>query len=127
MRTYFNHMNLLHISYAAYGQLSEYVPGYDYIRARRYMPEKSGGLANTDFDPSYFRTGLFKTDVPHRITVIKTGDALFMHVRNDKQKKLCHWETGAFPAILEGRIGLRHMWTRAARYRDFRVSTPADE
>jgi hypothetical protein len=28
------------------------------------------------------------------------------------------------PVITEGRVGLRHMFTRSARYRDFRISIP---
>jgi len=47
---------------------------------------------------------------------------LFIHVRNSEKELLCHWRTDRFPPVVEGRIGLRHMWTRSARYRDFRVS-----
>ncbi len=121
MRLYFNHMDTYHISYAAYTQDNE-DPVNDYIRARRYMPETGKGLLDTDLKPDYLRTGLFKTGVPHRITVIKKDDDLFMHVRNDEQELLCRWKVDAFPPITEGRIGLRHMYTRSARYRDFRVS-----
>lgn len=123
MRMYFNHMHLHHISYAAF-KVGNDVPGSDYIRARRYMPETKDGLKNTDLVPDYFNTGLFKKGVPHKITVIKNGDDLFMHVRNDEKQMLCHWKTNPFPRVEEGRIGLRHMWTRAARYRDFRISQP---
>jgi hypothetical protein len=125
MGMYFNHMHLLHISYAAYA-VGGTDPNKDYIRARRYMPESPAGLTGTDLEPDYFETGLFKRGVPHRITVIKKGDDLFMHIRNDEKGQLCHWKTDAFPPILEGRIGLRHMWTRGARYRDFRISQPID-
>ena len=86
------------------------------------MPETGNGLANTDLKPDYSRTGLFSKDVPHKITVIKKDDDLFMFVRNSDKELLCHWKTDALPPITEGRIGLRHMWTRAARYRDFRIS-----
>jgi hypothetical protein len=47
-----------------------------------------------------------------------------MHVRNDEKQMLCHWDNQSLPPILAGRIGLRHMYTRGARYRDFRVSVP---
>ena len=121
MGMYFNHMNLYHISYAAF-EAGNTDPAKDYIRARRYMPESSTGLANTDLKPDYFETGLFKKGVPHKITVIKKGDDLFMYIRNPEKEQLCHWKTDTFPPILQGRIGLRHMWTRGARYRDFRIS-----
>jgi hypothetical protein len=121
MAIYFNHMNLYHISYAAF-KIDNTDPDKDYIRARRYTPESSTGLANTDLKPDYFKTGLFKKGVPHKITVIKKGDDLFMYIRNTEKEQLCHWKTDAFPPILEGRIGLRHMWTRRACYRNFRIS-----
>ena len=121
MRLYFNHMNTYHISYAAFTQDNEN-PQSDYIRGRRYMPETGQGLSGTDLKPDHLGTGLFEKGVPHKITVIKKGDDLFMFVRNAKQELLCHWNTADFPPVTEGRIGLRHMYTRSARYRDFRVS-----
>ena len=50
------------------------------------------------------------------------GTELFMYIRNEQIEKLCHWKADEFPPITEGRIGLRHMWTRNAQYRDFRIS-----
>lgn len=120
MAQYFNHMHLYHISCAAF-DIDNHDPENDYIRARRYMPESPDGLENTHFTPEYYKTGLFKPGVPHTITVIKKGNELFMHIRNKQKEQLCRWSTSAFPPILEGRIGLRHMWTRAARYRNFRI------
>lgn len=121
MRSYFNHMNLLHVSYAAF-KVGNEDPMKDYIRARRYLPETGKGLKGTDLKPDYFETGLFKKGVPHKITVIKKGGDLWMHIRNEGKEKLCHWKLGALPPVVEGRIGLRHMWTRGACYKDFRVS-----
>ena len=123
MRLYFNHMNTYHISYAAFGTKND-DPEEDYIRARRYMPDTGKGLTGTGLKDEYARTGLLKTGVPYRITVIKKGQELFMHIQSDRREKLCHFLGDAFPPIDEGRIGLRHMYTRGARYRDFRVSVP---
>jgi len=117
MRTYFNNMNIYHISYAAFPG-----PESDYIRARRYLPLSGKGLKGTALEPDYKNTGLFKTGVPHKITVIKKDNDLFMYVRNQQKDLLCHWKTDTFPEIKKGRIGLRHMHTRKARYRDFRIS-----
>ena len=86
------------------------------------MPGARKGLKGTDLEPDNFRTGLFKTGVPHRITVNKKGNDIYMHIKNDEKERLCHWKNESFPPINEGRIGLRHMYTRGARYRNFRVS-----
>ena len=120
MRMYFNHMNTYHISYAAYGMEND-DPHDDYIRARRYMPETERGLAETDLLPDYFGTGLFATGVEHKITIIKTAQHLSMNIVNPEKEMHCQWDTTPFPAITEGRIGLRHMYTRGSGYRNFRV------
>ncbi len=126
MATYFNNMNLIHISYAAFN-IGNKNPRADYIRARRYIPEASAGLRNTEFKPDYRRTGMFQQSIPHKVTVIKTAGDLFMHIRNVEDELLCHWHTDSLPQVQHGPIGLRHMWTRAARYRDFRISSPAEQ
>ena len=117
MRTYYNNMNLYHISYNAYGMTKS--PGEDYIRGRRYMLSK---LRGTELDNEYHKTGLFKPGVPHKITVIKRDKEVFMHIRAEEKEHLCHFVNSKFPAVTEGRIGLRHMYTRSARYKDFKVS-----
>jgi len=122
MSHYFRNMNTYHISYAALGTRNS-DPEEDYVRARRYMPSM-GGLRGTGLEPDYARTGLFKTGVPHKITIIKKGDEIFMHVSNNEQSRLFYWKNDKFPPVLEGRIGLRHMYTRGSRYADFRVFVP---
>ncbi len=121
MRRYFDHMNTYHISYAAFNNNND-DPSEDYVRARRYMPLRMKGLRGTDLKPDFARTGLFSTDMPHRITVIKRGNTLSMRVQNDEAEKTFLWTNDTLPGIVEGRIGLRHMFTRGARYRDFRVT-----
>lgn len=123
MRTYFKNLNTYHISYAAFGQ-NPVDEIDDYIRARRYMPILKKGLAGTAIEPDIFkRTALFAPDVPHHITVIKRGNEIFMMIKNPEKEYLCHWNNTQFPAITEGAIGLRHMFTRSARYKNFRIST----
>lgn len=121
MKLYFNHMNAYHISYAAFPNRGD--DREDYVRARRYMPEATG-LKGTELLPDYFNTGLFQPGVPHRITVIKRGNDLVMRVSNSEKTRYFHWRNDRFPPIVSGRIGLRHMYTRSARYKDFRVSVP---
>jgi hypothetical protein len=124
MMLYFNHINTYHVSYAAFEQKNN-DPQRDYIRARRYMPDAGKGLAGTELKGEYARTGLFKTGVPYRMVVIKKGRELLMHIQGDGREQFCQFRGDDLPPIIEGRIGLRHMYIRGARYRDFRVSVPA--
>jgi len=120
MNMYFNHMHTYHISYAAEPGSAE-----SYIRGRRYMPGKKG-LKNTALKPDYFPTGLFKTGVLHKITVVKKARGLLMRIENPEQTLHCHMANPDLPEINAGRIGLRHMFTRSARYSNFRVSAPGN-
>ncbi len=113
MSAYFDHMNTYHISYAAFPE--------GYIRARRYMPEQKG-LKGSDLKPDYYPKDLFATGVKHHITVIKRDRDLFMRVENPDGVTFCHMANPDLPVITEGRIGLRHMFTRSARYKDITVS-----
>ena len=119
MSQYFNNMNLYHISYAAFPNTDEETT--DYVRARRYLPEK-GGLQGTEIQPDYSNTGLFAPGVKHRMTVFKIGDHLLLRAETSEQTEYFHWHNTEYPPIEAGRIGLRHMFTRSAVYRDFRVS-----
>ena len=68
------------------------------------------------------RTRFWKLNAAPWETVIKKGTALFMLIENAEKSYLCHWVNTELPDITEGPVGLRHMFTRSARYRDFRVS-----
>jgi len=120
MRTYFNHMNTYHISYAAFPNNEDTT---QYIRGRRYMPNATG-LQGSNLEPDYFLKGLFEPGVPHKITVIKKDLEIFMRIQNTEQDVVCHMKNADLPAVHEGRIGLRHMSTRSVRYQNIRISTP---
>ncbi len=120
MRMYFDHMNLYHISYAAFPDESD--PSINYIRGRRYMPDTGKGLEGTDFTPDHYPLGLFEPGVLHHITVIKRGTDLLMRIENDKTVYFGKMSNTALPTVTEGRLGLRHMQTRSARYKNFRIS-----
>lgn len=122
MRMYFDHMHTYHISYAAFPNDDD---ATSYIRARRYIPNATG-LEGTGLEPDYFPQGLFETGVPHKITVIKKARDLFMKVENAEQTLYCHMENPSLPEISKGRIGLRHMFTRSSRYKNIKISTPAE-
>lgn len=122
MRTYFNNMHTYHISYAAFSA-KKYSGSNDYIRLRRYNPDKKG-LPGTNISGDHFETGLFKTDVTYHIQVIKYKNRIEMHIQNNQnalEHLICKWDVSMLPACESGRIGLRHMYTRNARYKDFKV------
>jgi len=119
MKTYFNHMNTYHLSYAAF-------PNYGknrtpYLRGRRYLPE-SKKLAGSELTPDYLPKGLFAPGVKHRITIIKRKRNLYLRIRNPERVSYFHFRNPDHPVVTEGRIGLRHMFTRSARYRNFQIS-----
>jgi hypothetical protein len=124
MHNYFRNMNTFHISYAAFGTRNDN-PELDYLRARRYMPQY-GSLRETDLEPDYAETGLFQTGMPHTIIIIKKENQIYMHVTKGEQSRLFYWKNDRLPPISEGRIGLRHMYTRGARYSDFKISVPGE-
>lgn len=117
MKEYYEHMNTYHISYAAFNNTDEIEPGY--IRARRYM---ATGLEGTDLETDYDPTGFFDYGIPHKMTIVKSGDHIYFLVRNKEKEQLCYWHNTKFPSVSEGRIGLRQMFTRASRYSNFKIS-----
>lgn len=119
MRSYFHNMKALHISFAAFGaEPSE----EDYVRLRRYPRGKGQKFDEIAVMPDNFNTDLFKPGVKHRFTLIKRGHDVLMQVATDEKTALFAWNTSDYDPITEGRIGLRHMWTRCSRYADFKVS-----
>lgn len=119
MDTYFDHMHTYHLSYAAFPNSGE--NRVSYLRARRYLPE-SDGLKGTELAPDYDPQGFFAEGVKHRITVIKKDRDLFLRVENPDRVGHYHFRNPRLPAITDGRLGLRHMFTRSARYRNFQIS-----
>jgi hypothetical protein len=121
MKIYFEHLNAFHISFAGF-ENDNNDPTADYIRARRYLPERGKGLSGTDLKPEYLKTGLFMPGVLCHITIIKKGNDIFMKIKNAEKEQLCHWKASEFPALNSGRIGLRLMGSRASEFADFKVS-----
>ena len=114
MKTYYNNMHILHISYAALSAEG------DYIRARRYRPDLHNKKENTGLGVS-FNTGFFDTGVKHHITIIKKGFDLYMKISNKEKSALYKWNYAQHPEIVEGRIGLRQMQKRSSLYKNFVV------
>lgn len=120
MSAYFNQMHLLHISYAAFGNEDD--KDEDYVRARRYPTRPDRPFHETDLPPDNFLTGLFRPGVTYHFTAIKTDEDLFFEVKNDEVRTLFHWPLGTVEPLVEGRVGIRHMWTRCSRYANVRIA-----
>lgn len=120
MSKYFKYMKALHISYAAFEMVND-DPKADYVRIRKYPATEEIPFEKTELSPAYYKTGLFLPGETYKITVIKKGLKLFMNVKGKELEKLFYWDLPTENPITEGRIGLRHMATRSARYSDFKV------
>jgi hypothetical protein len=120
MKSYFNHMNLLHISFAAFDPDSAHD---DYVRMRRYPTSADRSFSELAVRPDYFDTGLFRPGVKHHFTVIKRHSEVHMRISDGEKTMTFSWDTSRFDPIVEGRIGFRHMFTRSARYADISIST----
>ncbi len=120
MRKYFKNMNLLHISYAAFGNEGD---GLYYTRARRYPLPKDKAFNSIVVEPSYDYKGFIKTGQKYHITAIKSGQMLYFKLESKDGVEFFSWDCSNFDPITEGRIGLRHMYTRSAIYKNFKVYT----
>lgn len=121
MATYFDHMHLLHISYAAYELDDPAAP--DYVRARRYPRAlTAGSFDRMQLAPDYADTGLFPPGQRVRVVVLKDDDWLFFSASSNGKEKLFAWSLDQIPALAAGRVGIRHMFQRAALYENFRIS-----
>ena len=118
MKTYFENMNVLHISYAAFGNKED---GFYYVRARRYPKPQDKGFNVTQIEPSYDYKGYFKSGQNYHVTAIKSGNMLYFKTESADGEELFTWNLSNVAPITEGRIGLRHMYTRSALYRNFKI------
>lgn len=120
MKTYFENMNALHISFAAFGNSGD---GTYYVRARRYPKPSNKSFDVTKIAPSYDQQGYIKTGQTYHITAIKSGKQLFFKLESKDGEELFTWDLSGVEPITEGRIGLRHMYARSAIYRNFKIFT----
>ena len=115
-------MKALHISYAAYGSKNT-DPKNDYLRVRQYpVLEGQNFNTSTELTPAFFKTDLFKPNETYQITVIKTDNQLYFKVTSKNTSKLFSW-TLPNNKITEGRVGLRHMYTRSSQYKNIKIYT----
>ncbi len=90
------------------------VPGWHTLRYRGCGSDAK----EMYFKPDYYPEGLFQPGITHKITVIKKDRDIFIRVQNPEQTYYCHMTNPDLPIVTEGRIGLRHMFTRSARYKN---------
>jgi hypothetical protein len=123
MKTYYTNMKAIHVSYASYDNKNTDIKK-DYVRVRKY-PVIAGQNFNatTEIPSASFETGLFNPNETYQITIIKTNEKLYFKVVGGEISKLFSWDLSNSPPITEGRIGLRHMHTRSALYKNFSVFT----
>lgn len=119
MEMYYKHMHTYHISFAAFPNNNSTT---SYLRARRYLPE-SQKLKGTDLEPTYSPEGLFEKGVPHHLTIIKLNREILVQIKNPSKTFHAVFGTQSLPEIQNGRVGIRHMFTRSARYKNFSIST----
>ncbi|MDU0353284.1 hypothetical protein RS130_04475 [Paraglaciecola aquimarina] len=120
MSKYWLNMHAIHISFAAFPMVNEN-PNNDYIRVRRYPAANPQEFNDTEVKPAFSQTGLFKTGMTYKMTWMKTNSRLFLQVEGDDLTKQYSWDLSRFEPITNGRIGLRHMFTRSAAYKNFKV------
>lgn len=113
MNIYFNHMNLYHISFAAFDEKND---PRKYIRARQY---KAGEFLGTNIAPDYDPQDLFLTGVTYHIDAIKFEDYLFFKANN----LICSWNLDKKTLLNSGRIGIRQMAGRSGRFSNITIST----
>lgn len=123
MEKYFNNMDVLHVSYAAYGTgAPEENPHY--IRGRRYMPQLGNGINGTELEPEYLEPEPFLPGRTYHLIFIKRGTDIVMRVSDAFGRDDCYWFSAAkFPEVLSGRVGLRQMSARSAHFSNFRIYT----
>lgn len=120
MKLYFENMNTFHISFSAFGNKGD---GLHYVRARRYPKPDDKPFNITRIEPSYDMQGLFENGKTYHITAIKTSKKLSFKMDHEGKAEYFEWDITKITPILEGRIGLRHMYTRTAIYKNFKVYT----
>ena len=121
MASYYQNMELLHVSFAAFGNKDD--NDEDYVRARRYPARPDRPFGQTDLAPDYFDTGLFQPGTTYHCCAVKTDEDMFFRVQGKEGGGLFHWPLQDVEPLTHGRVGLRHMWTRCSRYANFKVWT----
>ena len=123
MKTYFEEMNLLHISYAAFGNAND--DEENYLRVRRYPVTAERTFNEIEVEPTIDDTGCFQPGVLHRMCFVKTADKLALRIRTEAGALHHIWDTASVAPPQSGPLGIRHMCTKCSRYYGLRVYSEA--
>ena len=119
MSDYFAYMNTYHISYAT--------DGNDYVRGRRYTPNKGIidklKLWGTAIEGGLQNTKLFGDKQWVHITVIKQEKDLYVEFKHPDKSLFSHLHNADKAGVKKGRIGLRLMPKRLSYFKNISVST----
>lgn len=121
MSTYFTKMDLLHISFAAFGNDNDEAD--DYIRVRRYPVTPERSFDEIEVEPTIFNTNLFESNAENEIEVIKTSKDLAMIVTGKDKELFQHWDISKVSPLEEGPFGFRHMHKKVTRYKNIEIYT----
>ena len=121
MKTYFERMDMLHISFAAFGNDNDEPD--DYLRVRRYPVRPDRDFSQIEVAGTVHNTGLFLPQQTYAVTFVKTTDALGLHVKGaDKELYHC-WDISTVEPTHDGPFGIRHMWQKHACYNKLKIFT----
>ncbi|NRA40549.1 MAG: DUF1961 family protein [Planctomycetes bacterium] len=120
MQTYFEKMDMLHVSYAAFGNSDDTAD--DYIRVRRYPVCEDRDFDEMEVDGTIFETGLFVPEKTYTTTFIKTRDELVMEIIGDGKSLYHHWDISTVEPTESGPFGFRQMWQKHAVYKNIKIS-----
>ncbi len=121
MRTYFQYMDMLHVSYAAFDNEND--EPEDYIRVRRYPVREDRDFHQMEVDGTVFNTGLFKPGISYKMTWIKTEKDLALEIKGDNKEVHHYWDISTVEPTFNGPIGIRHMHQKCSRYKNFEIFT----
>jgi hypothetical protein len=115
---YFRNMNTYHIYYAT----GSNTQGNDYVRLRRY--EAQYRLSSSEILPENFKTRMFKNNTTYHVEISRFNNEIARSVENksDPSDKV-QFKMGyqSKPICKNGRIGLRHRYTRGSTYKELKV------
>ena len=121
MKTYFEKMDMLHISFAAFGNSNDEPD--DYIRVRRYPVREDRDFDQMEVDGTVFETGLFVPQKTYATTFIKTAGELVMEIKGDGKTLYHHWDISTVEPTESGPFGIRQMWQKHAVYKNIQIFT----
>ncbi|MHC4872898.1 MAG: hypothetical protein ACYTFY_13735 [Planctomycetota bacterium] len=123
MKTYFENMNLLHISYAAFGNQND--DDDNYLRVRRYPVTEERSFEQIEVEPTIEKTGFFQSGILHKMCFVKTKDRLALRVKTEEAELHHIWDTTTVAPPESGPLGIRHMWTKSSLYKDIKIYSEA--